>query len=176
MQINKLAGMLLIVTGMGWTCAKAQSSPTPTPPSYNKAAETAAIEALIASLVEAWNHHDAKAFSARFMPDGSFTNIIGMQLYGREGFEKQHAGIFATIYKDSSAQFTIGKLRFVRPDVAVVDVDGTVTGYASLPPGIPAAADGALHTKLQIIALKEKGQWWITAFHNVVVVPLPPRP
>jgi uncharacterized protein (TIGR02246 family) len=173
MKINLLGGILLLVAGVvGATCAMGEQAQ----PLVASPKDTAAIEALVAAEAEAWNHYDAKAFSVRFAQDGSFTNIIGTVLYGREAFERQHADIFASIYKDSTAKFTIGKLRFIRPDVAVADVDTTVTGFSRLPPGIQAGADGALHTKLQLVALKEHGQWWITAFHNVVVVPLPPRP
>jgi uncharacterized protein (TIGR02246 family) len=172
MNINFLRWVMPIVAGV---IGAAGATGEPSQPKAASPEDTTAIEALVAAEVDAWNRHDAKAFSARFAPDGSFANIVGMVLYGREGFEKQHADIFTSIYKDSTARFTIGKLRLVRPDVAIVDVDTVVTGYSRLPPGIQAGPDGALHTKLQIVALKEQGEWWITAFHNVAEFPLPPR-
>ena len=97
--------------------------------------DTAAIEALVAELTDAWNRGDARAFSARFAADGSFTNVLGIVAYGREIFELRHAEIFNTLYKGSRLQQSIGKLRLIRPDVAVVDVDAAVTGYLRLPPG-----------------------------------------
>ncbi len=136
---------------------------------------TAAIEALVAGLTDAWNRGDARAFSARFAPDGSFTNVLGIVAYGREIFELRHAEIFSTLYKGSRLQQSIGKLRFIRPDVAVVDVDAAVTGSVRLPPGVQAASDGALRAKLQLVLTQEDGEWWIAAYHNVDVKPLPPR-
>ena len=138
--------------------------------------ETADIEALVAGLTDAWNRGDAKAFSARFAADGSFTNVLGIVAYGREVFELRHSEIFSTIYEGSVLQQSIGKLRFIRPDVAVVDVDAAVSGYRRLPPGVQAGSDGVLRAKLQLVLTRENDGWWIAAFHNVDVKPLPPRP
>jgi uncharacterized protein (TIGR02246 family) len=88
--------------------------------------------------------------SARFAADGSFTNVLGIVAYGRETFELRHAEIFRTIYQGSVLQQSIGRLYFIRPDVAVVDVDAAVSGYLRLPPGVQAANDGALRAKLQL--------------------------
>ncbi len=138
--------------------------------------ETVAIEALVAGLTEAWNRGDAKAYSARFAADGSFTNVLGIVAYGREIFELRHAEIFSTVYKGSVLQQSIGKLRFIRPDVAVVDVDAAVSGYRRLPPGVQVGSDGVLRAKLQLVLTRESDGWWISAYHNVDVKPLPPRP
>jgi uncharacterized protein (TIGR02246 family) len=137
-----------------------------------------AIQAIVHDEQEAWNRGDAKAFSTHFANDGSFTNIVGMQTYGLVPFLKQHERIFATIYKGSHNEMTLGKLRFLRPDIAVADVDSVVTHAVSLPPGTAVGADGALHTKLQLVLSKENGAWRIDAFHNVAVNPAaanPPR-
>jgi uncharacterized protein (TIGR02246 family) len=138
--------------------------------------DSRAIEALVAELTDAWNRGDARAFSARFAADGSFTNVLGIVAYGREIFELRHAEIFRTIYQGSVLQQSIGRLYFIRPDVAVVDVDAAVSGYPRLPPGVQAANDGALRAKLQRVVTREDSEWWIAAFHNVDVKPLPLRP
>ena len=138
--------------------------------------DSRAIEALVAELTDAWNRGDARAFSARFAADGSFTNVLGIVAYGREIFELRHAEIFRTIYPGSVLQQSIGRLYFIRPDVAVVDVDAAVSGYLRLPPGVQAANDGALRAKLQLVVTREDSEWWIAAFHNVDVKPLPLRP
>jgi len=132
------------------------------------------IRAIVQSEGDAWNRGDAQAFGAHYAEDGSFTNVIGQQLYGRQAFIEQHVRIFSTIYKGSHNTFLIGKIKFLRPDVAVVDIDGTLSGATRLPPGLKAQEDGALHVKLQEVMTKEKGSWWIAAFHNVAVYPLPP--
>ena len=136
--------------------------------------DEASIRAIVQSETDAWNRGDAEGFGAHYAEDGSFTNVIGQQLYGRKAFVAQHAGIFSTIYKGSHNSLVIGKIKFLRPDVAVVDIDGVLTGATRLPPGLKADGDGGLHVKLQEVMTKEKGTWWISAFHNVAVYPLPP--
>lgn len=131
------------------------------------------ISEIVQSQQEAWNRGDAEAFGIHYAENGSFTNVVGQQLYGRKAFVAQHAGIFSTIYKGSHNVFTIGKVTFVRPDVAVVDIDGVLTGAMRLPPGLKGGADGALHVKLQEVMTKEAAGWTIAAFHNVAVYPLP---
>jgi uncharacterized protein (TIGR02246 family) len=133
--------------------------------------DSRAIEALVAELTDAWNRG-----TPEFAADGSFTNVLGIVAYGREIFELRHAEIFRTIYQGSVLQQSIGRLYFIRPDVAVVDVDATVSGYPRLPPGVQAANDGALRAKLQLVVTREDSEWWIAAFHNVDVKPLPLRP
>ena len=131
--------------------------------------DEAAIQAILQDEQKAWNAGDAKGFAAHFAKDGSFTNIVGMQSYGVEPFLRQHERIFSTIYKGSHAEFMLGSLRFIRPDVAVADVDSTLTKTTSVPPGIVLGPDGAMHTKLQMVLSKENGVWQIDAFHNVAV-------
>jgi uncharacterized protein (TIGR02246 family) len=94
-----------------------------------------------------------------------------MQTYGLEPFLKQHERIFATIYKGSHNEFTLGVVRFVRPDVAVADVDSVLSKTVSVPPGIVLGPDDSMHTRLQMVLSKEHGVWQIDAFHNVAVNP-----
>ena len=140
--------------------------------SYAQApADKTAIQAIVQRLQSAWNRGDAEAFAANFAADGSFTNVIGMQTYGKAPFLKQHERIFSTIYKGSHNEFTIGTLRFIRTDVAVADVDSVLSKAIELPPGILPYPDGSVHAKLQVVLSKENGTWQIDAFHNVAVNP-----
>jgi uncharacterized protein (TIGR02246 family) len=131
------------------------------------------IRAIVQSEEDAWNRGDAEAFAEHYAENGSFVNVIGQQLYGKKAFVGQHAMIFSTIYKGSHNVFTVSKVTFLRPDVAVVEIDGALTGALRTPPGLKEFADGALHVKLMEVMTKEKGSWVIAAFHNVAVYPLP---
>jgi uncharacterized protein (TIGR02246 family) len=142
-----------------------------TQPGSHSTQDTAAIESLVAAETDAWNRGDAKAYSARFAAEGGFTNVIGVVYYGREAFEARHAEILKTIFKGSVLKQSIGKLRFIRPDVAIVDINAELTGLGRLPPGMKTDEDHIGHTKLQMVLVKENGEWWITAYHNVSVAP-----
>ena len=136
--------------------------------------DEAAIGALLDSMTQAWNKGDAHAFAAKFAEDGSFTNVLGSVFYGHQAFEERHAQIFATIFKGSTTTLTIAKLRFVRPDVAVADLDAELRDFGPLPPIFKVGADKVAHSKLLLVLVKEQGSWWITAYHNVAVSPPPP--
>lgn len=99
-----------------------------------------------------------------------------MVFFGREAFRNRHDAIFRTVFKGSTSRLTIAKLRFVRTDIAIADIHAEIRGFAALPPGMQAGADGVGRSKLMLVRLKEGGEWWITAFHNVGVAPLPPNP
>ncbi len=129
-------------------------------PAQSEAADTEAIEAIV--------HSDP---SDHFALDGSFTNIFGTVRYGREEFVKRHIEIAQTIFKGTTVKSSISKLRFVRPDVAIVDIAGEMTGFSKIPAGLPVGADGILRFRLLEVLVKDKGEWWITEYHNTAVTP-----
>ncbi len=109
--------------------------------------------------------------SDHFTEDVSFTNIFGTVRFGREEFIERHKEIAQTFFKGTAAKSSITKLRFVRPDVAVVDVAGELSGFQKVYPGLPVGKDGILRNKLLLVLVKENGAWWITEFHNVAETP-----
>ncbi len=135
--------------------------------------DKAQITAVVQGETDAWNRGDAEGFAEHYAENGSFTNVVGQQLYGRKAFIDQHARIFSTIYKGSHSDFQVSHISFVRPDVAIVDIDGVLKDAVRLPPGLKVEKDGALHVKLQEVMTKEASGWMIAAFHNVAVYPMP---
>src|SRR5437667_10275420 len=79
------------------------------------------IQNVLADQVEAWNRHDAKAFSMAFADDEDFTNVIGMSAHSRAALEKFHAPMLATFFKDSNLKITNTKIRIIKPDVADIE-------------------------------------------------------
>jgi uncharacterized protein (TIGR02246 family) len=150
--------LLSLLTGKAYLLAQSQSGPSSTHGTI--ASDTAAIEAIV--------HGNP---SDHFAEDGSFTNIFGTVRFGREEFKQRHIEIAQTIFKGTSVKNSIAKLRFVRPDIAIVDISGEMTGFAKVPQGLPVGSDGILRFKLLEVLTKEKGEWWITEYHNVAVTP-----
>jgi hypothetical protein len=62
----------------------------------------------------------------------------------------------------------VRKLRLVRPDVAVADLDLRISGIPVSPPGAGNGPGGEVRTSLLLVLLEEDGRWWITAHHNVL--------
>ena len=131
------------------------------------AADEAAIRRLLDDLCEAWNRGDAAAFGARYRDDGTFTNVFGTVHFGRDEFIRRHAEVFHGFLKGTTIAMPIRKLRLVRPDVAVADVDMTYTGFQTLPAGVGLMPDGLVHSALLMVLVKDGGDWWITAYHNI---------
>lgn len=128
--------------------------------------DEAAIQEILDGLSEAWSRGDAEAYSARYRADGTFTNVNGTFHVGREEFERRHAEVFGGMFKGTTLTLTSRKLRFIRPDVAALDVDAGVFGRQALP-GVEVGADGAMHSSLLMVLVKEAGDWWIDTYHNV---------
>ena len=129
--------------------------------------DEADIQRLLERLGEAWGRGDAEAFGARYRLDGTFTNVNGAFFAGRDEFNRRHADVFRGVFKNTLSVMTIRKLRLVRPDVAVVDVDVRLSGSNLRPPGIETEPDGSLRSCLLMVLVKEDGEWWISAYHNV---------
>ena len=131
-----------------------------------------AIHGVMDGFMDAWNHHDAKAWTALFSDDADFTNVRGVGASGRSGSEEFHARVFATIFKNSQQKYTAIKTRFIRPDVAAVDVHWEMTGSTD-PAGNPVALRQGL---LNFVMVKSQGKWQIVVMHNMDLPASQPAP
>jgi uncharacterized protein (TIGR02246 family) len=129
-----------------------------------------AIRALIDRFTDAWNKHDAHAFASVFAEDADFTNVAGKGATGRSQIEAFHAPVFATIFKNSHVKYTDAKIRFIRADVAAVDVPWEMTGVLD-PQGNPRPDRVGL---LNFTMANDGGQWQIVVMHNLDLTPAPP--
>ena len=82
--------------------------------------EERALHGLVYQLEAAWNAEDGTAFAAAFTDDADFVHILGGYYTGRAAIEAGHRMIFGTIYKGSTVHYSVEKIRFVRPEVAIV--------------------------------------------------------
>jgi len=133
-------------------------------------AETA-IRAIVAEQAVAWNAGDGARYSARVAPEASFTNIFGMVMYGAPAFAARHAEILSTFFKGTTKTHVVRRIRFVTPDVAIVDIDNEVRGIKTMPAGVALPPGGVLKTQLMEVYVRRNGQWWIEAYHNVDTKP-----
>jgi len=126
-----------------------------------------AVRAIIAEQVVAWDAGDGTRYANHLAPDASFTNLFGMVMYGAPAFAERHAGILSTFYKGTTKKHSVRRIRFVTPDVAIVDIDNEVHGVKAMPAGIVVPPDGVVKTQLMEVFVRRDGQWWIEAYHNV---------
>ena len=152
------------------------ASPVQAQAAPGHARDEVSLRKLVAEQTEAWNRHDAAAWSKDFAPEAEFINIVGTVFSGREEIEKRHASVFASVFKDSRSEVTVRKILFVAPYVAVVDTEHVVTGYTGLPPGVQATEPGVLRTRMRYVLKLSGGKWLIVAGQNTDVKPAPAAP
>jgi uncharacterized protein (TIGR02246 family) len=132
-----------------------------------QANEERAIWELNAAVEAGWNKHDAAAMDQSFVEDCDLVNVFGEWISGHDKLVKIHTALFAGPLRDSYQRMNVEKVRFVRPDVAVVHVRHHNTDRDGK---VLAGDEGAMGT---VVFAKEQGKWWIIAAQNTIVRPLP---
>ena len=122
--------------------------------------DEAAIRQNVKQLETGWNTKSGAAFAKPFAEDADYVVINGMYFKGRTAIETAHQQIFDTIFKDTTVTLKVKQIRFLRPDVAVVHVEGHRDG-----PTKELVQDALL----TLVMTKEKAGWTIAAFQNTAV-------
>ena len=121
--------------------------------------EERALHGLVYQLEAAWNAADSTSFAALFAEDADFIHILGGYYAGRAAIEAGHRMIFGTIYKGSSVRYSVEKIKFLRPDVAII----FLRQFLQFKEG---GAATELEARPTIIAEKADGSWRIAALQN----------
>jgi uncharacterized protein (TIGR02246 family) len=133
-------------------------------------ADEAAIRNIVQNETDTWNKGDAVGYSKDFATNGTFTNIRGQFFTGYDGFLKQHQVIFDGIFKNTTLSQRVVSLKFVRPDVAIVETLTAVARVAQPPAGV-TLHEGRIRTRLLQIVARDNGIWKIVTYHNTDVKP-----
>jgi len=117
------------------------------------------LHQLVYQLEAAWNGADGKSFAEAFAEDADFIHILGGYYTGRAAIETGHRMIFGTIYKNSAVRYSVEKIRFFRPEIAIVFLRQYLRFYE-------AGAPSELEARPTIIAEKRDGNWQIVNLQN----------
>jgi uncharacterized protein (TIGR02246 family) len=120
------------------------------------------IGVVVGRFMDAWNRHDAHALAALFSEDADFTNVRGTHARGRTGVAGFLAPLFIGAFKESHITGRLRSVRFLKPDIAIADIDWEITG-ATYPGGLARPPHKGL---LDWALTKTGGQWLITVMHN----------
>ncbi len=121
--------------------------------------EERALHGMVYQLEQAWNAADGSAFAAPFTEDADFIHILGGYYTGRSAIEAGHRMIFGTIYKSSTVRYSVERIRFLRPDVALV----FLRQYLQL---LEDGQPRELEARPTIVAESVDGEWKIAAMQN----------
>jgi uncharacterized protein (TIGR02246 family) len=125
-------------------------------------ADRAAIAKAIQNYMDSWNTHDVHAVALLYAVDCDFVNNFGDVTHGRDGMEKTFGPFMTGPYSATVQTGTIRSIRFLKPDVAAVDVDWQMTG-AKNPDGSPRPTRKGIHSL--IMTRQADGTWLITVMH-----------
>lgn len=137
-----------------------------------------AVGQIIQEEVTAWNQGDADAYSRHFASDGTFTNILGMFFTGHQAFRDRHEEILKGMFRGTVLKQDIVSVKFVRPDVVVVETQTWLSNFpkSGPPSSMHTDAQGRLQTRLLQVMVRDEGDWKIATYHNVEIKPGPPTP
>jgi uncharacterized protein (TIGR02246 family) len=123
--------------------------------------EDQALRTFFADADVAWNNHNAQQLTnpQNATGDADFVNIYGGWAKGLESFvaimTKLQAGPFHEIQRHTIVE----KIRFIRPDVAVV-ITTIVDRHGDGPPA---------ETRGTFVLSKEQGRWLLNSFQNTQI-------
>jgi uncharacterized protein (TIGR02246 family) len=124
----------------------------------------AELSGLIDTFVQGWNAGSGERLARAFAPDADFTNVMGLRAHGREVIAQGHNEILATVFRGTRLEAAINQVRYLRPDVAAVDVILTLRGAD----GLPVAMLPAGQSSAGLVATRDGGSWAIAVFRNMI--------
>lgn len=130
--------------------------------------EEAQIRQLVFDATEAWNRHDVRASTRVYADDAELTTVIGTTVRGRKAIHEHHAEIFETIFKKSRLTPGEIRVRFLTPEIAVVDTRWEMTGALEWDGKEIPIRNGLLNW----IVKREREGWRVKVMHNQEFTPL----
>lgn len=141
-------------------------------PTYARdATDVAAVRAVVLQQADAWNRHDAAAYSALFTADCDVVNIVGWWWKSRAEMQAKLTRAFSSVFRESTLTFDGVSVKFLTPEVAVAHATWRMTGM-HMPPGIPPP-DHGIQT---LVLTRHDGTWRIAEFQNTLSKPQHPFP
>lgn len=141
--------------------------------------DRAAIEKSVQNYMDSWNTHDVHAVAMTYTEDCDFVNNFGTLTHGRAGMEATFGPFMSGAYRATHQTGTVRSIRFLKPDVAALDVDWEMTG-AKNPDGSTRPTRKGIHSL--VMTKQGDGSWLIAIMHvheftaTPPLAPSPPQP
>jgi uncharacterized protein (TIGR02246 family) len=125
--------------------------------------DEAAVRGLPQAFSDAFNKHDGHALATIMADDVDFVTVGLTWLHGRADFEKYHTRLMVGRFKDITHTVLETRVRFIRPDVAVVHHSWTIQGDKN----VDGSARPQRFGLMTMVAEKRNGNWLVAAVQNV---------
>jgi uncharacterized protein (TIGR02246 family) len=145
--------------GDGLQASSASFSALPAPPP----AAVRGIDDLLARWSDSWNSMDGMAYGSHYAEDADFVNPLGGIVTGSAAIGATHVFLFNGPFKGSHSNYQIRRMVALTGNLAIVDLNVSLSGYAFLPPGLSASPDGVVRTRGRLIVGTVHGEWKILA-------------
>lgn len=135
----------------------------------DRSADLAAIHRFVQVVENTQWQRNADAFLALFAPDAVWTNPVGRRLTGFDEIARFTREGLAAAPPDVFATYTVERVNFLGPDVAIVNVRSRAVTAERMP--IPGEPEGA---KLYVLTRHRK-DWLFAAAHNTFAMEVSAR-
>jgi uncharacterized protein (TIGR02246 family) len=135
------------------------------------AADETAIRKVTEQFAPAWAKGDDKSLGALYTADADYVSSTGLVAKGRTEIEKAYATQFTGVYKGTSLKAGVTNVRFLKPDVAIVNGTFEVSGMRGSD-GKEVPPRNGISTS---VVVKQNGQWLITALRAWIPPAAPAR-
>jgi uncharacterized protein (TIGR02246 family) len=116
------------------------------------------IRATLRTYANAWNAGDAHGIAELYTTDADYTGYGSVMTRGRADIETRYSSLLAGAFAGTQLAMEMSSLRFIKPDVAIVDGSLDLTTHA--PDGTPQVSKGLFIA----IVVDDGGQWRFTTF------------
>jgi uncharacterized protein (TIGR02246 family) len=141
--------------------------PAAAPPEETAATEPMSDEDTLRARTEeyevAYGKGDGQAIGSLFTEDGDYVAVDGGMTHGRAAIGELWQNRFSSDRKGSRASIDVTGIRFLRPDVAIVD--GTFAVEMKSAEGADLPAMNGMYTNVWV---KQNGQWMIHCLRPMI--------
>jgi uncharacterized protein (TIGR02246 family) len=127
------------------------------------------IRATLQTYATAWNTANAHGIAELYTVDADYTGYGSVMTRGRSEIEARYASLFTGAFAGTQLTVDMSSLRFIKPDVAIVDGSLDLTAHA--PDGTPQVSKGLFIA----IMTDDGGQWKFTTFWSKRLQIAPPQ-
>ena len=130
--------------------------------------ESRAIRRLIEQRENAWNSGNVAGYGQLLTDDADLLSATGRSAQGRQAILALYVEQRAGAYNGWTTSTPIEAIRFLRPDVAIVNTRFVLTGLRAADGTTPSARRGLL----MFVVSKEDGHWLIAAMRGIPETPI----
>jgi uncharacterized protein (TIGR02246 family) len=120
------------------------------------------IEKSVQTYMDSWNSHNVHAVAMTYAEDCDFVNNFGDVTHGRAGMEATFGPFMTGVYSATNQTGKVRSIRFLKPDVAAVDVDWEMTGAKNQDGTVRPTRKG-IHSL--VMTKQTDGSWLIAIMH-----------